>query len=39
MTDNDFIESNVEQGTGYVEQASEWSENMFHLLFELKKKY
>lgn len=39
MTDNDFVETNVESNTGYVEQASEWSENMFHLLFELKKKY
>ena len=39
MTDNDFIESEADQNTGYLEQASEWSENMFYLLFELKKKY
>ncbi len=39
MTDNDFIDSDVETNTGYLEQASEWSENIFHLLFELKKKY
>ncbi|MHA1200774.1 MAG: hypothetical protein ACTSQF_15750 [Candidatus Heimdallarchaeaceae archaeon] len=39
MTDNDFVKSDVEPNAGYLEQASEWSENMFYLLFELKKKY
>ncbi|MCE7742046.1 MAG: hypothetical protein GOP50_06275 [Candidatus Heimdallarchaeota archaeon] len=39
MTDNDFVESEAEPNAGYLEQASEWSENMFYLLFELKKKY
>ncbi len=39
MTDNDSIESDVEQSSSYLEKASEWSENMFYVLFELKKKY
>lgn len=39
MTDNNYIETETEASSGYLEQASEWSENMFYLLFELKKKY
>ena len=40
MTDNDYIENETEEPiSGYLEQATEWSENMFYLLFELKKKY
>ena len=39
MTDNDFVESKTEPTTNYFEKTSEWAEDVFYLLFELKKKY